>query len=199
MSNPTQWLDYVVIATLLVCAGFAIATSRTEVGARKGRLRFAAEFCFASVFLLAGLDTFLTRELAQRSHTSGVITALEQHGGKRSYSLFVLTMNSGQTVNLRIDSNSKLLEIGEQVAAEWMQYNNEATRLDILTGPNTGDHLRDAGPFYGWLDLALGLWLIHLCFRSRRFNPSGEPRSEAESSDRGSGVDELSLLNLNRR
>lgn len=87
-----------------------------------------------------------------------------------------------------------MLKSAQRIDAEWLQYNREATRITFLSGPDAGKHLNDAGPFYSWLYLMFGLFMLHLAFKARRGNPRGlDPDTPALS-----GVDQASLLHLNR-
>ena len=119
--NPTAWLDVIVILLALGWIPVSIIESRKKPGPQKGKLKLASSVIFASSFFLGGCDGMLTRSLAHRSSTTGVITHLVQHGGKSAHSDFVVREESGATMALRIDNDSKMLQIDELIRVEWLK------------------------------------------------------------------------------
>jgi hypothetical protein len=197
-TNPTLWLDVIVGLCLGSSIVFGILTSQIDPGPRRGRLKLLANLAFSAVFLLSGLDTILTRHLSAHFFSTGVITTLEQHGGKNAYSKLVVTTPDGANFHLWMDTNSRLLQTGEKVRAEEIAYSGRAIRVDILDGANRGQHLKDTSEVSGFICIAVGIVFAVVSGLQYRSNPNGNPTKRTPEQPPLNGIDEDSLLRLNK-
>lgn len=194
MTNPTLWLDLLVVAVCLGGLVFGVLCLRDDIGPRRGRLKLWATYCLGAAFLFLGCDTLLTRELADRSVATGVVTGLEKHGGKNSRSTFELWVSSSERHELHMDYAGPMLVSGERVRAEWMSFNGSVLRFDILSGVDEGHSIRSSTPFVGWISIALGAWLAFSAQKAWRRNPNAIPEKKRNGAD--GGVNQRSLLQL---
>lgn len=176
----------------------SLRSARENPGALKGRLRLWAAYCYASVFLFGSCDTLLTRRYAQKASVTGVISALEQHHGRHPYSKLDVMDSAGTRVQLRIDYAGTGLQVGEKVWTEWMAYNAQVTRMDVLSGSHPVSHLQHVVPFETVIGLFLGTYILFLANRGFRRNPHGFGM-QSDVRPPLNGVDTASLLNLNGR
>jgi hypothetical protein len=196
MANPTSWLDIVVWIVALFGLVLGLLTLREDPGPRRGKLKLWTTYCISAVLIGGSCDSFLTHKLAARTSATGTVSSLQKHGGKNSYSTFELTNEMGDHFFLRIDSASETLQMGETVKVEWMSYNAEAMRIDILSGPNAGQHINDSSPFSSLIYMALGIWFAWAAGKAWRRSPDAYPRNRSDEQPPLNGVDPKSLLNL---
>jgi hypothetical protein len=197
MQKPTLWLDIVVYCIAAFGLILAILCSREDPSPHKGKLKRWSSYCFAAVCIFASCDTLLTRRIAERASWTGTIGWMEQHRGKNDHSSFALIDASGNRASLRIDYAGEMLQLGEKVKVVWMSYNDQAIRLDVLSGPLAGRFFDDTTPFGSIMDFLLGFAILGIATFASRKNPNAYPRDRSNDPPPLTGVDSQSLIKLN--
>lgn len=166
--------ELAIIALLLAAAiGAGILALRLSGQARArwsfiGSVLIGGLFCFVGAWNLIGIRT------ARHVAANGIISGLEQHGGRSSSSDFMVIPAGGQPVKVHSDYSGPRIESGESVAVEELTFHNTLLRLEVLDGKNVGWKLIEGdGTASSALALALGAALIFGARAHRLRNPEG--------------------------
>ncbi len=197
MTNPTLWLDIIVGTAGVGAVGLFVAQSRYEPSPKKGQLKRLAGHCFAVFLVLVGTDLLLTRALTPRLYCTGTITWLSQSHGKGAHSYLTVTDPSGAPYAINIGSGSSALQRGEVVRAEYLAGNGSAVKIDVLSGPNQGRQLTDP-PLFGWGLIIFGGYVAFQVEMADFPNSNGETTEPSGDEPPSDGIDEKSLLNLDK-
>lgn len=88
-----------------------------------------------------------------------------------------------------------MLSTGEQLRVDWLIYNAEAVRIDVLSGSHEGSQL-DIGSGDAYMQIVMALVFVGIIFFGWRHNPNGESRRSRNENLSSSAIDEQSLMNL---
>ena len=198
LNNPGGWLDLLTAITIAAGIILVIIVLCLDPSLLRGSLKFWATTALGMVFLLGSADSIYTRKIAPRYGATGIISAVDQHGGKNPRTYFRLNTTDGGYFRLCAKTESGDLQNGETITAEWMIFDADVLHYRVLTGPHRGNHFQDVIGFEAIVEPIFGLFLIGGAFRLWRRDPLGHPQKPSGRERAPDGVDDQSLLHLNR-
>ena len=205
MNWPFAWLDGLVVAIALGAIAAAFPTLNIEPSPLRGKLKFVATVCFASAFLLSGVDSLLTYHFAARSSSTGIIRSVSGHGGKNPSCTIQIsktfdTRASDNRAGFTGDFSCYGVAVGDEAYVEWLQYNGRIARLEIVAGSDAGSLKYGGDGFSAIFRIGIGCFLVFVAFSAYRSNPTAIPKERTDrDSSPGEGVDTQSLLKLSKR
>jgi hypothetical protein len=166
-------------------------------GRNRGLAKLTAFLLMGSALILPSTADLILIHTSQHFEAKGRIQNLVQRHGKDSFSRFEIEDVDGKRVFVNSAYAGDHLQNGEAVVAKILIYQNTLLSLVVLDGPFADwKHRESDGSLGAWLGIAFGSFFIVGGIRKWKLSPNAT--ETPDSTTPANGIDEQSLLHLNR-
>jgi len=172
--------------------------STLSAGPKRGVARLTATILMGAAFICPAVVEVIMIHLSPHFEVTGRIQNLIQRHGKNSHSTFEIERMDGNVARVTAGYSGDHLQNGEMVVVKGLLYQNTLLYLRVIDGRFLNwEHHEGDGTLGACLRIAFGSFFVIGGVRKWRLDPDAH---EVQDDDRRplSGVDEQSLLHLNR-